>query len=96
MINYRVQYGICEIENAGKLVGLKEKPEYSYLVSTGMYILQGSALKHVPHDVHFNMTDLIDKIRKAGGTIGVYPISERSWQDIGEWPEYKKTVARLL
>lgn len=96
MINYRVQYGICEIENGGKLVSLKEKPEYSYLVSTGMYVLQGTALKYIPHNEHFNMTDLIDKVRKSGGTIGVYPISEKSWLDIGEWPEYKKTVARLL
>mgnify|MGYP001471210468 FL=1 len=95
MINYRVPYGICEIENEGKLVSLKEKPEYSYLVSTGMYVVRDTALKLVPHDEHFNMTDLIDKVRDTGGTIGVYPISEKSWLDTGEWQEYKKTVEQL-
>ena len=95
MINYRVPYGICEIENEGKLVSLKEKPEYSYLVSTGMYVLRGISLKYIPHNEHFNMTELIDKIRKNGGTIGVYPISEKSWLDTGTWDEYKKTVAQL-
>ena len=95
MINYRVPYGICEIENEGKLVSLKEKPEYSYLVSTGMYVLRGTALKYIPHNEHFNMTDLVDEVRKNDGTIGVYPISEKSWLDTGDWQEYKKTVEQL-
>jgi len=95
MINYRVPYGICEIGNEGKLMSLKEKPEYSYLVSTGMYILRGTSLKYIPHNKHFNMTDLIDKVKKNKGTVGVYPISEKSWLDTGEWQKYKKTVEQL-
>ena len=95
MINHRVPYGICEIENEGKLISLKEKPEYSYLVSTGMYVVRDTALKQIPHEKHFNMTDLINKVRETGGIIGVYPISEKSWLDTGEWKEYKKTVEQL-
>jgi len=95
MIIHRVPYGICEIENEGKLVSLTEKPEYSYLVSTGMYVLQGAVLKHIPLNKHFNMTDLIEKVRENDGSIGVYPISEKSWLDTGEWKEYKKTVEQL-
>ena len=90
MINYRIPYGICEIENEGKLVSLKEKPEYSYLVSTGMYVL-----RKTPHDEYYNMTDLIDNVRAIDGKIGVYPVSEKSWLDTGEWKEYKKTVDQL-
>jgi len=95
MINYCIPYGICEIENEGKLVRLKEKPEYSYLVSTGMYVVRGSTLKHIPHNGHYNMTDLIDEVKKNDGTIGVYPISEKSWLDTGQWQEYKKTIEQL-
>ena len=95
MINYKIPYGICEIEDKGKLVRLKEKPEYSYLVSTGMYVLRKTALKLIPSDEHFNMTDLIDKVREGGGIVGVYPINEKSWLDTGEWKEYKKSVEQL-
>jgi len=95
MINYRIPYGICEIENEGKLISLKEKPEYSYLVSTGMYVLRETALKYIPHNEYFNMTDLINRVRQNDGTIGVYPISEKSWLDTGEWQEYKKTLEQL-
>ncbi len=96
MINYKIPYGICEIENKGRLVSLKEKPEKSYLVSTGMYVLRDTALKLVPKEKFFNMTDLITKVRNHNGTVGVYPISEKSWLDTGEWKQYKKTLNQLI
>ena len=95
LINYKIPYGICEIAKEGKLVNLKEKPEYSYLVSTGMYVLRNTALKLIPDNERFNMPDLIEKVRNSGGDVGVYPISEKSWLDTGEWHEYKKTVEQL-
>jgi len=27
--------------------------------------------------------------------IGVFPISENSWTDIGQWSEYKKNINRF-
>ena len=95
LINYKIPYGICEIAKEGKLVNLTEKPEYSYLVSTGMYVLRNTALKLIPENQRFNMPDLIEKVRNTGGDVGVYPISEKSWLDTGEWHEYKKTVEQL-
>ncbi|MBT3748590.1 MAG: NTP transferase domain-containing protein [Bacteroidetes bacterium] len=95
LINHKIPYGICEIAKEGKLVNLTEKPEYSYLVSTGMYVLRNTALKLIPENERFNMPDLIEKVRNTGGDVGVYPISEKSWLDTGEWHEYKKTVEQL-
>ncbi len=95
MINYQIPYGICEIKDEGQLVNLVEKPEYSYLVSTGMYIIRNSALALVPNNQFYNMTDLIHKVKKENGNVGVYPISEKSWLDTGEWKEYKQTVEQL-
>ena len=95
MINYSIPYGVCEIENEGKLVSLKEKPEHSYLVSTGMYVLRKTALKLIPRNKYFDVTELIARVRNSGGKIGVYPISEKSWLDTGDWQEYKKTVNQL-
>ena len=95
MINHKIPYGICEIANEGKLLKLTEKPEYSYLVSTGMYVLKKSILKLIPPGEFYNMPDLISEVRGRGGDVGVYPISEKSWLDTGEWHEYKKTVEQL-
>ena len=95
MISHKVPYGICEIENGGELIAIKEKPEFSYLVSSGMYLLRHSAVKRIPNNKQYNITDLINDVRNNGGKVGVYPISEKSWLDTGEWKEYRKTVEQL-
>lgn len=93
--NFRIPYGICEIKNGGTLITIREKPEYSHLVNTGMYIINTSILKHMPENTPFHATDLIDKAISLGKKVGVYPISENSWIDIGEWVEYRKALEKL-
>jgi dTDP-glucose pyrophosphorylase len=41
------------------------------------------------------MTDFIKDVKKSGGKVGVYPISEKSWVDIGQWEEYREAIKRL-
>jgi hypothetical protein len=57
-----------------------------------MYILNPSTLNEIPEDTFFHITDLIDKIKSKGGRVGVFPISEKSWTDIGIWEEYLKII----
>jgi len=38
------------------------------------------------------MTDLIDAILKRCGRVGVFPVSEGSWSDIGNWEDYQKCI----
>lgn len=90
--NYSIPYGICEIENGGSLIRIKEKPEYSFLVNTGLYVMNHEVFTLIPKDTVFNMTDLINAVKKEKGTVGVYPVSESSWIDVGEWAEYKKSI----
>lgn len=91
----KIPYGICEIENGGKLKNIKEKPEYDFLVNTGMYIINPQMLKYIPDNEFYNATDLIEKVLSINKKVGIYPISENSWIDIGEWVEYKKAIEKL-
>ncbi|GAB4461224.1 MAG: nucleotidyltransferase family protein [Bacteroidales bacterium] len=93
--HYNIPYGICEIENGGSLVRIKEKPGYDFLVNTGMYIINKKVLSLIPKDEFYNATDLVEKALKENYKIGIYPISENSWIDTGEWVEYKKAVEKL-
>lgn len=95
MKNYHIPYGICEIENGGALIRITEKPEYNFLVNTGMYILSPEILSLIPDNEIFHMTDLISVLKEKGRKVGVFPISENSWLDTGEWAEYKKTLEHL-
>ena len=90
--NYNIPYGVCEIENGGILKSINEKPNFSFLVNTGMYVVNSSILGIIPENELYNMTDLIDDSRAGGSRIGVFPISEKSWTDIGEWEKYKEAL----
>ena len=41
------------------------------------------------------MNDLITILMKKNLKIMVYPVSEKSWIDVGQWNEYKKAVKNL-
>jgi len=87
--HHTVPYGVCEIENGGDLISIREKPEYDFLTNTGLYIIEPFVLSLIPDDTYFDMTDLIGKAQESGLKVGVFPVSEKSWIDVGQWAEYK-------
>lgn len=87
-----IPYGVCKLESDGSLKTIKEKPEYDFLVNTGMYILNPDILQFIPKNKSFDMTDLIKRLKEKKKRIGVYPISEKSWIDVGQWEEYRKAI----
>lgn len=93
--HFTIPYGICEIENGGVLRNITEKPEYDYLVNTGMYVLKKDTLDFIPANQQFHITDLIKTVKSNGGRVGVFPIGEKSWIDIGQWDEYRKSLKSL-
>jgi NDP-sugar pyrophosphorylase family protein len=56
------------------------------------YILNPDILQFIPKNRSFDMTDLIKKLEENKRQIGVYPIYEKSWIDIGQGEEYRKTI----
>lgn len=95
MMHYKVPYGVCEISNGGELIELTEKPEYDFLVNAGMYIVNPETLKLIPENTFYNITDLINAIKDNGGKVGVFPVSEKSYIDVGQWPEFRKALSIL-
>jgi NDP-sugar pyrophosphorylase family protein len=93
--NYHIPYGICEIVNGGTLARITEKPEYNFLVNTGMYVLRAETLRLIPKDEIFHMTHLIEKVKETGGKVAVFPVSDKAWLDTGEWAEYRKALKQL-
>ncbi len=89
---FNIPYGICELNTSCSLERIQEKPEYSFLVNTGLYVLNPNVIDLIPDNKLFHITHLMDKVREKNGTIGVYPVSEKAWIDIGQWAEYRKTL----
>jgi len=90
----KIPYGTFEVEENGILQSLVEKPEFTFLVNAGMYILEPHLLNEIPDDDFFHITHLMENIIARKGKVGVFPISEGSWLDIGQWKEYQKTLKK--
>lgn len=89
---YPIAYGTIETGENGKLLHMIEKPELTFKINSGMYILEPHLLNEIPTDTFFHITQLIENVNIRGGKVGVFPISEKSWSDVGNWEEYLKII----
>ncbi len=89
---FNIPYGICELNREGSLERIEEKPKYNFLINAGMYVLNPAVLELIPDNQLFHITHLIDRVKENGGQIGVYPVSEKAWIDVGQWAEYREAL----
>ncbi len=93
--SFMIPYGVIETGEDGLMVNLKEKPENTYMVNSGVYILNPELINEIPERQFFHITHLMEKVKARGGRVGCFPVSEDSWHDMGEWPEYLKMIKVL-
>lgn len=93
--SFKIPYGVIETGEDGLMTAIREKPEQTYQVNTGVYILNPELIGEIPEGEFFHITHLMEKVQVRGGRIGCFPVSEQSWKDMGEWPEYLKMIKVL-
>ena len=93
--NITVPYGVIHSGDNGEILSMEEKPKLSYFVNTGMYIINPETIELIPDDTVFHMTQLVDRVMKSGGKVGMYPVSEDSFLDMGEFGEMKRMEEKL-
>lgn len=92
MKHFTVPYGVLNVKNGGALHDIHEKPEYDYLVNTGLYLMRRRVARFIPARTRFDFPELVDRVTTAGGKVTVYPISQHEWVDVGQWQEYTKVM----
>ena len=90
--SFQIPYGVIETGENGLMTALKEKPELTYMINTGVYILNSECIDEIPQGEFFHITQLMEKIKARGGRVGCFPVSEHAWKDMGEWSEYLKMI----
>jgi dTDP-glucose pyrophosphorylase len=90
-----IPYGVCELDESGLLISINEKPKQHLLVNTGLYFLDQNVLNLIPGDKFMHMTEVVEIMQKKGLNVGVFPITEKSWLDVGQWEEYSATLKQL-
>jgi len=90
MRHIKIPYGVLKMQNAD-LDEFIEKPEYHFIVNSGIYVLEPDIIDLISENQPMDMPDLLLLAKKKGFKIQVYPMS-CSWFDVGEWEEYKKAM----
>ena len=91
LVTYSIPYGTIIAGENGLLESIEEKPNLSFKINTGLYIIEPSVLNQIPDDF-FHITHLMEKLQSQGRRVGVYPISKTDWMDMGDWTEYLKLI----
>ncbi|MBQ6334444.1 MAG: NTP transferase domain-containing protein [Erysipelotrichaceae bacterium] len=90
-----IPYGIVNVDKKDVLDSIEEKPEYSFLTNTAMYIVEPVVLKDLKKNVRIDFPDIIRMEKEKGRKIGVYTVEEEDWLDMGQMSELEKMRIRL-
>ena len=60
-----------------------------------MYVINPNMIEMIPDDEMFHMTQLVEKAMYNGEKVGMYPISEDSFLDMGEFDEMHRMEEKL-
>ena len=93
--HHKIPYGVVDFKAGGEVVGIREKPEFSFSINTGVYFLEEHCLDLIPEGEPFHMTQLIELLLAKGEKIYTYPVNENDYVDIGQWDQYRDAVAML-
>ena len=84
----KIDFGVLEFgDDPHVLAGYREKPEFSFQVSMGIYILGPSAWDHLKPGVSLQMPELLETMRENGDGVHCYR-QPCYWLDIGRHDDY--------
>ena len=86
---------MIELSDEGGISKITEKPEMNFLTNTGVYVVEPSIIKALTLNEAIPFTDIIENTRAAGQRVGVYPVSESSWMDMGQLEELDNMRRKL-
>jgi NDP-sugar pyrophosphorylase family protein len=95
MHHHTIPYGVVRFSEGGKVDGIDEKPEYSFPINTGVYIMEKQCLERIEPGRLFHMTHLIEALLKEEQSVRTYLVNESDYIDIGQWDEYRTAISRM-
>lgn len=86
----QLSYGIVEMGLNGVIESMKEKPNFSFLTNTGIYVVEPHVIDEMQDNVSIGFPDVVLQQKEKGNKVAVYPVSENDWLDMGQLPELEK------
>jgi NDP-sugar pyrophosphorylase family protein len=86
---HEVPYGVLQVNDAGHIDSIVEKPLRQELVSGGIYVFNPSVLRKVPQDTFVPMTQVLTECIDSGDKVSVWALDE-DWIDVGRQQDLAK------
>ncbi len=93
--NFSIPYGVVHIGECGTIESMQEKPQMSFFTNTGCYFVEPEVLEGLAYNEPIDFPAIIEKLMAEGRRVGVYPIGEEAWLDMGQLDELEKMKKRL-
>ncbi|RXF69117.1 nucleotidyltransferase family protein [Arcticibacter tournemirensis] len=84
-----IPYAVMEVNSKSRVSSVKEKPRYTYYSNAGIYLIKKQFIDLIPPNVHYNVTDLIDRLLELNKKVICFPIMGY-WLDIGKHEDFEK------
>ena len=95
MKNVPIPYGVVNLHEDGTIETMREKPEYDFLINTGIYLVEPFVIDFLKEGEQIGMPDVAKRLIEAGYRVGGYPITEKSWLDMGQLNEMQNMMREL-
>ncbi len=84
----QIPFGVVNVHDKN-LMGIVEKPDYTFLINAGVYCFNPEVLNFVPSDSYFDMPLLFDALLKNKYKTGTFQW-DGSWIDVGTVQDYQR------
>jgi len=83
------------MSDEGTILSFSEKPQFSFLTNTGLYLVEPEVIDRLEDNQSISFPEIMDLYRSEGKKVGVYPVSEKSWMDMGQLEELEVMRQRM-
>ncbi len=80
---HKIPYGVVELSKKKKYL-INEKPDFTYLVNSGIYCIEPKLLNFLKNNKYQDMSDFINYLKRKKKKIGFFNIHENLY-DIGDY-----------
>ncbi len=94
--NINIPYGVVEMGANGVIECMKEKPLMSFLTNTGIYIVEPEVVEDMVDGEAIGFPDIVERQRRKGRKVAVFPVGEKDWMDMGQLSELEKMRLKLF
>ena len=93
--NFVIPYGVVNIGEKGTIQSMQEKPNLSFFTNTGCYFVEPEVIENLEYNESIDFPAVIERYMQTEKRVGIYPIGEKAWLDMGQFDELEKMKARL-